>query len=125
MIPVISGGAAPRNFVISLRALMDFRSLSQAPQVDESIREGIRAALKEFHDHKIAILEAGTRRGKKDPINNFNIPKLELFQSMEPSIRSNGANIQWSADVTEHAHITEIKAPAESGNNQKYEEQIC
>lgn len=125
MIPVISGGAVPRNFVISLRALMDFRSLSQAPQVDESIREGIRAALKEFHDHKIAILEAGTRRGKKDPINNFNIPKLELFQSMEPSICSNGANIQWSADVTEHAHITEIKAPVESGNNQKYEEQIC
>ena len=65
---------------------MDFRYLSQAPQVDESIREGIRAALKEFHDHKIAILEAGAHRGKKDPINNFNIPKLELFQSMEPSI---------------------------------------
>lgn len=125
MIPVIAGGAAPRGFVIALRALMDFRYLSQAHVVDENVCEGMHATLKEFHGHKAAILEAGARRGKKRSINHFNIPKLELFQSMESSIRSNGANIQWSADGTEHAHITEIKSPANSGNNQNYEEQIC
>jgi Plavaka transposase len=126
MIPVIAGGAAPRNFVIAIRALMDFRYLSQAPVIDDEIlREEIGAALKEFHDHKAAILETGARRGKKKAIDHFNIPKLELFQTMEASIRSNGANIQWSADVTEHAHIMEIKGPAELGNNQNYEDQIC
>ena len=47
--------------------------------------------------------------------------------------RANGAMIQFSADVTEHTHITEIKDPAQVGNNQplpsvqiyvRYEENI-
>ena len=33
--------------------------------------------------------------------------------------------MQWMADVTEHAHITEIKQPARSGNNQDYYTQIA
>jgi hypothetical protein len=33
--------------------------------------------------------------------------------------------MQWSADATERAHITEIKGPATSGNNQDYKSQIC
>ena len=32
---------------------------------------------------------------------------------------------QWSADFTEHAHITLVKDPARSGNNQGHESQIC
>ncbi|KAL4258098.1 hypothetical protein AB1N83_009164 [Pleurotus pulmonarius] len=31
----------------------------------------------------------------------------------------------WSADVTEHAHITFVKNPADHTNNQNYENQIC
>jgi hypothetical protein len=126
MICVIAGGAAPRDFVIALRALMDFRYLAQAPVVDENVCNMISAALEEFHNHKTAVLDAGGRLGaKRKVIPNFYIPKLELFQSVVPSIRANGANTQWSADVTEHAHITEIKIPADSTNNQNYEDQIC
>jgi len=33
--------------------------------------------------------------------------------------------MQWTADVTEHAHVTEIKQPAHSGNNQDYYTQIA
>jgi len=33
--------------------------------------------------------------------------------------------MQWSANATKHAHITEIKGPATLGNNQDYESQIC
>ncbi|KAF8868048.1 hypothetical protein BD779DRAFT_1684809 [Infundibulicybe gibba] len=44
---------------------------------------------------------------------------------MAPNTRLNGAPIHWSADTTEHAHITEIKDPARASNNQQYEEQIC
>jgi hypothetical protein len=42
-----------------------------------------------------------------------------------PNIRDNGVAIQWSADVTERAHVTEIKNPTSSTNNQNYESQIC
>ena len=33
--------------------------------------------------------------------------------------------MQWTADVTEHVHVTEIKHPARSGNNQDYYAQIA
>jgi hypothetical protein len=36
-----------------------------------------------------------------------------------------GVSSQWSADFTEHTHITEIKSPSHRTNNQNYESQIC
>ncbi|KAG1734062.1 uncharacterized protein EDB91DRAFT_1238466 [Suillus paluster] len=36
-----------------------------------------------------------------------------------------GSLLQWSADTTEHAHITLIKDPADSTNNINYDAQIC
>jgi hypothetical protein len=33
--------------------------------------------------------------------------------------------MQWSADVTEHAHVEEIKVPTRAGNNQNYYSQIA
>ena len=104
---------------------MDFHYLSQAPAANTTVREHVLGALKEFHDHKRAIVDAGGHQGKKKALDHFNIPKLELFQSIELSMCANGAVIQWSANITEHAHITEIKWPAQTGNNQNYEEQIC
>lgn len=125
LIPIIAG-AVPKNFLIAIRALMDFRYLGQAPEISEHTSQDIKSALAEFHAHKQAILDANARiNDKKIPINNWHIPKLEFMQSVVPSIFLNGVPIQWTADHTENAHITEVKTPARSGNNQNYEPQIC
>jgi hypothetical protein len=125
-IVAIIAGAAPRNFIITIRSMMDFRYLAQAPEVDDVICEKIGAALLEFHNHKSAITDAGVRVGKGNRlIENWYIPKLELMQSVVTNIKANGAAINWTADHTEHAHIEVVKDPGKSGNNQKYEEQIC
>ena len=124
LIPVIAG-AVPREVLTAVRALMDFRYLAQAPKIDDTICTKIEGALDEFHQHKRAIIDAGGRRGKKGIINNFYIPKLEFLQSVVPNIRATGVAIQWTADTTEHAHITEVKGPARTSNNQEYESQIC
>ncbi|KAG1804171.1 uncharacterized protein BJ212DRAFT_1304387 [Suillus subaureus] len=58
-------------------------------------------------------------------IDNWYIPKLKLMQSIVPSIHSSGITEQWSADVTEHVHIMEIKDPTRSSNNNNYDPQIC
>ena len=47
------------------------------------------------------------------------------MHAVVPSVINSGAVIQWSADRTEHAHITEIKVPGHSGNNQDHNPQIC
>lgn len=123
MVGIIDGG--PLDFVRAIRSMMDFRYLAQAPIVDSNGCTNITAALKSFHDHKSAVLDAGVRVGESNvPIENWHIPKLELLQSVVPSIRCTGAAIQWSADPTEHAHVTDIKNPAKSSNNKDYESQI-
>ena len=76
----------------------------------------VSQALQEFHDYKSAIIHQGAR-------DNWGIPKLEL-QSIVSGICEYGIPMQWSADVTEHAHINEIKVPARAGNNQNYHNQI-
>jgi Plavaka transposase len=122
----IIAGATLNDFVIAIRALIEFHYLAQAPVIDDKTCAKIQKALQLFHSHKQAILDAGARAGKGNrPINHWNIPKLEMMQSVATNTRLNGVPLQWSADVTEHAHIEVVKRPGQSGNNQRYEEQIC
>jgi len=106
--------------------MMDFHYLAQALEVEDIMCNKIDAALLEFHNHKSAIMDAGVHVSKGNhSIKNLYIPKLELMQSVVMNIKANGAAINWTADHTKHTHIEVIKDPARSGNNQKYEEQIC
>jgi hypothetical protein len=105
---------------------MQFRYLVQSPCIDKEDLGHISGALTEFHTNKDAILAAGVRQGKGNRhINNFYIPKLELMQSIIPSIHNSGIIGQWSANITEHTHIMEIKDPARSSNNNNYDTQLC
>ena len=118
--------AVPKDFLIAVRSLMDFRYLAQAPEISERDCTTINNALREFHDHKSSIISAGARTGKRGiVIDNWFIPKLELLQSVSSSVRESGAPMQWTADTTERCHVTEIKVPSRSSNHQEYESQIC
>ncbi|KAI6000083.1 hypothetical protein EDD15DRAFT_2160336, partial [Pisolithus albus] len=101
----------------AIRVLLDFRYLAQALSFTTQSIHRVASALQEFHNHKESIVSQGVR-------GDWQIPKLELLQSIVPSIRQSGAVMQWSADITEHAHVDEIKVPARAGNNQSYESQI-
>ena len=45
--------------------------------------------------------------------------------SVVPGTPAMGTLGQWSADVTEHAHIDVVKDPTWSSNNQNFDAQIC
>ncbi|KAG1867363.1 hypothetical protein F4604DRAFT_1544697, partial [Suillus subluteus] len=119
--------AAPPGVIIAVRTLMDFQYLSQATMIDELHCRLILDALKQFHDHKHEVIACGAHRGAKSNsiLDNWYIPKLELMQSVMPSVRQVGSLVQWSADTTEHTHITLIKDPADSTNHNNYDVQIC
>ncbi|KAJ7481071.1 hypothetical protein B0H11DRAFT_1724567 [Mycena galericulata] len=142
VVPIIAEArGVTKEFLTAITSLVDFFYHGQAPKISEDILTKMDACLGRFHDHKQAILDAGARRGKKGPIENWyvfdvffcfrsnlsnrHIPKLEFLQSVVPAIRANGVPLQWSADVTEHAHITLVKDPASNSNHQSYEAQIC
>ena len=122
----VIAGKAPPSFVIALHTLMDFRYLAQSRQLNDNQLAQITSSLQLFHTHKQSILDARARVGKGNkPIDHFQIPKLELMHGVVPSVMASGVTMQWAADTTEHVHITEIKVPGRSGNNQSYSPQIC
>ncbi|KAJ4494093.1 hypothetical protein C8J55DRAFT_416949 [Lentinula edodes] len=125
LIPLISGAVIPK-FVAALRALMDFRYAGQAPRFNQASTLRVQTALNEFHENKDIIQDLKARVNPKGvPIVHWEIPKLEFMQSVAPSISASGPIMQWTADTTEHAHITLVKDPARSGNNHDFEVQIC
>jgi len=125
LVGIIAGKALP-PFIIAIRALMDFRYLVQARQLDNTMLHRITSSLQLFHTHKQLILDSCARVGKGNkPMDHFQIPKLELMHGVVPSITSSRAVIQWSANTTEWAHIMEVKVPGRSRNNQSYNPQIC
>ncbi|KAF8451180.1 hypothetical protein L210DRAFT_3640273 [Boletus edulis BED1] len=126
-IVVVIAGATDPDVIIAVRALMEFRYHSQSTAITSITRDKIKAALQEFHDHKQAIIENGFQRGSKSKaiLKHWHIPKIELMQSVAPSIERVGSLLQWSVDTTEHAHIEVIKEPASTTNNHNYDAQIC
>ena len=125
-IVAIIANAVPKEFVLCIRALSDFRYLAQSRSIDSHTVTEISNALAVFHQHKKAILDAGARVGKGNKaLDHFFIPKLEFFHSVAESICWSGAPIQWSADPTERTHIDVIKTTSENTNNGQYGPQIC
>jgi hypothetical protein len=58
-------------------------------------------------------------------IKHFNIPKLEIWHHFTHSARAMGAPIQWSADVTEWLHKTQVKITFHKTNHCNFEEQCA
>ena len=93
------------RFILCIRALLDLRYLSQLQQVTGHDLQAITSALQLFHEYKQIVLDLGLRVGKGGPIRHFEIPKLELLQSITSCIQWSGSLPQWSADITERLHI--------------------
>ena len=113
------------RFILCIRALLDLRYLSQLHRATEHDLHAISNALQLFHKYKQVILDLRFRVGKGGPMNHFEIPKLELLQSITSCIQWSGALPQWSADITERLHITYVKTPRENTNGRDYPPQIC
>jgi len=113
------------GFVLCIRALLDLRYVSQFHEVTERDLRTIFNALQVFHTYKQVIIDLGLRVGKAGPMKHFEIPKLELLQSIISCIQWSGTLPQWSADVTERLHIDYIKKPRENTNGHDYPPQIC
>ena len=124
-IVAVIAGAVPPPFLRAIRALIDFIYQVQSPILTESAITSFVDSLQEFHDEKAAIIAAEARVGSKGPIPHFNIPKLEIWHHFARSTRMMGAPIQWTADVTERLHITEVKLPFRATNHRNFEEQCA
>ena len=124
LLALIPDGVDTR-FVLCIQALLDLQYLSQLHQATKHDLHAISSALQLFHEYKQVIIDLHLRLGKRGPINNFEIPKLELFQSIISYIQWSGTLPQWSADITKRLHINYIKTPHKNTNSHDYPPQIC
>ena len=58
IVGVVAGGV-PRNFLVAIRSLLDFRYLAQAPTFTTNSLDRVAQALQTFHDNKVAIIRHG------------------------------------------------------------------
>ena len=125
LVAMIAGRVPPR-FLRAIRALIDFIYQAQSPVHTESSIQEMESSLREFHDHKDAIIKAGARRTKAAGAKtDFNIPKLELFHSFATAIRNNSGLIQYTVDVSERLLITHCKHPFDcTSKNKDFAEQV-
>ncbi|KAG2144136.1 uncharacterized protein EDB93DRAFT_1105038 [Suillus bovinus] len=119
IVATVAGAAnTTPDFVHAIRFLTEFIYQAQSPVHTDSSIDAMVHSLHMFHTLKQAILDAGARRGKSGTIDNFLIPKMELFHSFAGSIRDLGGLIQYSADVSERLLITHCKFPFERTSRQ-------
>lgn len=78
-------GSVLQHFLITIHSLVDFCYLDQVLVFIADLLVNIAKALQDFHDHKDAITQAGMQK------DSWGIPKLELLQSVIPSICLSGA----------------------------------
>lgn len=128
IVPMIAN-ATPRVtplFVYCVRSIIEFIYRAQSPVHSDASIASMVKALQEFHATRQAIVDAEARKGTNGVIADFNIPKLELFQSFARNILDNGNLIQYTADVSERLLITHCKVPFErtSRNAGTFTEQI-
>ncbi|KAG2144762.1 hypothetical protein BD769DRAFT_1316206, partial [Suillus cothurnatus] len=64
-------GVVPPQFIHAIHTLIDFVYKAQSPVYTDTSIDSMVASLKEFHDHKQAILDAGARQGMKGMIDHF------------------------------------------------------
>lgn len=106
---MFSHPAVPGPVIRSLRGLLDFVYLGQYMSHDDDTVELMDEALSAFHGDKQAILDSGARRGKNGPLEDFNIPKVEMLSHVAPSIKEMGVAMQYTSDYTEKMLIEVAK----------------
>ena len=125
LIVAVAAGAVPDQVLCAIRSLIEFIFQAQDLYHYEETFRSLQNALQQFHLNKQSIIDAGGRKGKSGVIPHFEIPKLELMQSVARSIRAMGAAYQWTSDITERCHITLVKRPYRLSSPRDFHLQCC
>lgn len=107
-----------------LRAFHDFLYLTQYKSHQDATLRYLHDALDNFHKLKGVFIQNGARRGKKEPIPHFYIPKLANLHLYRDHIIQMGSTPQFSTEVTETYHQEMAKKAYRSTNKKDYEIQM-
>jgi hypothetical protein len=122
---VVANSSAKYSHELTLvtQALLDFLTLAQLPSQTEETLAAFTEAYNRFHELKGVWLKNGARRGEKDVMQHFNIPKLHTAKHMAEQILAKGTADNFSTETIEHLHM-DSKQAYPATNKKEWEEQI-
>lgn len=107
------------------RAFIDFVYLAQYDTHSTATLGYLQQALNDFHNHKIAFIKTGVRRGQEGIMNLFNIPKVCAMHLFPRHIPEMGSSPQFDSNITEALHPPFAKELYGTTNKRDYFLQMC
>jgi hypothetical protein len=125
LLAVIAGAPdVDEKAMACLRAFHDFVYLTQYQSHQDATLGYLHEKLDTFHKLKGIFIQNGARRGKKEVIPHFYIPKLANLHLYKGHIVEMGSSPQFSTEVTETYHQEMAKKAYRSTNKKDYEIQM-
>lgn len=122
----ICADAVPTAAMEAIRALVDFQYLAAYQSHNTETLGYLSTALATFHAKKDIFIKEGVRKGKKEVLNHFNIPKLAGLHAFNLLIPQLGSAPQFDTEISEHLHITDAKDLYRATNKKlDYHGQMC
>lgn len=123
-LPIVANapGVINDKVVRATRGAVDCIYLAQLPTQSDRSLQAYETAYEAFMANRQAWIENGTRRGKKEVIPHFNIPKMHVIRHHTHHVRRKGSAVNFSTETMEHLHIG-VKDAYRASNRRQWEEQ--
>lgn len=98
-------------FIYYIRSIIEYIYKAQNSVHSDASIASMVEALKKFHVTQHSIVEAEAWQDASGVKLDFNIPKLELLQSLVCNVKDNGTLLHYSVNILECLLITHCKNP--------------
>ncbi|KAG8706724.1 hypothetical protein FRC12_005874 [Ceratobasidium sp. 428] len=122
-IVVEAPGVINEKVIRATRGAVDCIYLAQLPTQSERVLQAYDQAYKEFMANRQAWIDNGTRRGKKEVIPHFNIPKMHVTRHHVHHVRRKGSATNYTTETMEHLHKG-VKDAYRASNRREWKEQM-
>ncbi|KAG9122594.1 hypothetical protein FRC07_000968 [Ceratobasidium sp. 392] len=102
--------------------IMECVYLAQLPIQSDRTLQAYEAAYEAFMANRQAWIDNGTRRGKKEVIPHFNIPKMHVIRHHTHHVRRKGSATNYTTETMEHLHIG-VKEAYRASNWREWKQQ--
>ncbi|KAG8718406.1 hypothetical protein FRC09_012715 [Ceratobasidium sp. 395] len=106
-LPIVANapGVINEKVTRATRGIMECIYLAQLPVQSDRTLQAYEAAYEDFMANRQAWIDNGTRRGKKQVIPHFNIPKMHVIRHHTYHVRRKGCANNFTTETMEHLHV--------------------
>lgn len=123
-LPIVANAPGVINATVTraTRGAMECIYLAQLPTHTERTLEAYETAYGDFMANRQGWIDNGTRKGKREVIPHFNIPKMHVTRHFVEHVRQKGSADNFTTETMEHLHIG-VKEAYRASNRREWKQQ--